>query len=123
MVISSDRQGECFNIGGINEWKNIDIVTLVCRLLDERFAADPELQKRFPQASHAHAGRSRELIAFVKDRPGHDRRYAIDPAKAETVLGYIPEETFSSGIAMTIDWYLANEKWWRPLLDKNVPLN
>jgi dTDP-glucose 4,6-dehydratase len=118
MVIRADHEGQCFNIGGINEWKNIDIVTLVCRLLDERFAADPGLCERFPLATHARAGRSRELITFVKDRLGHDRRYAIDPAKAKTVLGYTPEETFSSGIARTVDWYLANEEWWRPLLGK-----
>ena len=117
-VIQSDHEGECFNIGGINEWKNIDIVTLVCRLLDERFSINPKLQERFSLASQARAGKSHELIAFVKDRPGHDRRYAIDPAKAEAILDYSPEETFASGIARTIDWYLANEAWWRPLLGR-----
>jgi dTDP-glucose 4,6-dehydratase len=76
------------------------------------------LQKRFPLASQTHAGKSQELITFAKDRPGHDRRYAIDPSKAKTVLGYTPEETFSSGIAKTVEWYLTHEAWWRPLLDK-----
>jgi len=117
MVINTDRIGECFNIGGINEWKNIDIVTLLCRLLDQRFADNPKLHERFPLASHARLGKSKELISFVTDRPGHDRRYAIDPTKAKQVLGYTPEESFASGIDKTIDWYLAHEDWWRPLME------
>ncbi len=116
LVINSDRTGECFNIGGVNEWKNMDIVTLVCRLLDQQFAANPSLSTLFPLATHARVGKSRELITFVTDRPGHDRRYAIDPAKVKHDLGYTPEETFSSGIEKTIDWYLANKNWWRLLL-------
>ena len=119
MVVHADHQGEYFNIGGINEWQNIDIVKLICQLLDERFAADQELHGQFPMATYTRAARSRELMTFVTDRPGHDRRYAINPAKAETILGYSPEETFSIGIGKTVDWYLANEEWWRPLLGDN----
>jgi dTDP-glucose 4,6-dehydratase len=115
MVLNTDRIGECFNIGGINEWKNIDIVTLVCRLLDQRFADNPKLHERFPRAAHARSGTSKELVSFVTDRLGHDRRYAIDPKKAKHELGYSPQETFSSGIKKTIEWYLAHEEWWRQL--------
>jgi dTDP-glucose 4,6-dehydratase len=117
MVMDADKTGECFNIGGINEWKNIDIVNLVCTLIDERFAAQPDLKKRFPLASSAARGETETLIHFIQDRPGHDRRYAIDPTRAKDVLGYKPEETFASGIRKTLDWYLDNEQWWRPLLD------
>ena len=117
MVMNAEQTGECFNIGGINEWENIDIVTLICDLLDERFAENPDLTTRFPLAAKLHAGKSRDLITFIKDRPGHDRRYAIDPTKAQKVLGYKPDETFASGIRKTLDWYLDNEPWWRPLLN------
>jgi dTDP-glucose 4,6-dehydratase len=117
MVIDADQTGECFNIGGINEWKNIDIVNLVCKLIDEQFTTHPYLKTRFPLAAHAHNGKTNKLITFIKDRPGHDRRYAIDPAKAQEILGYEPKETFASGIRKTIVWYMQNEQWWMPLLD------
>jgi dTDP-glucose 4,6-dehydratase len=104
-------------VGGRNEWTNIDIVRLLCKLIDEAFAQDPQLAKRFPQ-SPAAAGRSgEELITFVKDRPGHDRRYAIEARKIERDLGFSPRESFESGIRKTLDWYLAQEGWWRSVLD------
>ncbi|MSM39198.1 MAG: dTDP-glucose 4,6-dehydratase [Geobacter sp.] len=96
-VLKRGEPGQVFNIGGNNEWKNIDIVNLVCDLLDERLGrAD---------------GENRGLITFVKDRPGHDRRYAIDAAKIRATLGWEPSYTFERGIAETIDWYLANQEW------------
>jgi dTDP-glucose 4,6-dehydratase len=116
-VIESGRVGETYNVGGGNEWKNIDIVRLLCRLVNEAFAADPSLAGRFPR-SPAAAGRSgEELIAFVKDRPGHDRRYAIDAKKIERDLGFCPRESFESGIRKTLDWYLAHESWWRSVMN------
>jgi dTDP-glucose 4,6-dehydratase len=118
--MDAGQTGECFNIGGINEWKNIDIVNLVCKLIDEHFAIHPELKTRFPLAVHAHNGKTSKLITFTKDRPGHDRRYAIDPAKAQKVLEYEPEETFASGIRKTIVWYMQNEQWWMPLLGRAI---
>ncbi|GFO61269.1 dTDP-glucose 4,6-dehydratase [Geomonas silvestris] len=96
-VLKKGTPGEVFNIGGNNEWKNIDIVKLVCDLMDERLG-------RFP-------GESRQLITYVKDRPGHDRRYAIDASKLKRELGWEPSYTFERGIAETIDWYLANQGW------------
>ena len=94
------KRGECgqvYNVGGNNEWQNIDIVHLVCDLLDER------LGRR--------AGTNRGLITFVKDRAGHDRRYAIDAGKIKRELGWEPAYTFERGIAETIDWYLGHQEW------------
>ena len=96
-VLAKGRLGETYNIGGWNEKANIDIVKTVCRLLDE-LRPNP-------------AGSYTRLITFVKDRPGHDRRYAIDARKIEQELGWRPVETFESGIEKTISWYLQNESW------------
>jgi dTDP-glucose 4,6-dehydratase len=116
-VIQAGKPGETYNVGGRNEWKNIDIVRLLCRLIDEAFGADSSLARRFPQSPAARGGSSEELISFVKDRPGHDRRYAIDATKIERDLGFCPKETFETGIRKTIHWYLANEPWWRSVMD------
>jgi dTDP-glucose 4,6-dehydratase len=96
-VLKGGQCGGVYNIGGNNEWKNIDIVNLVCDLLDSRLGRQN--------------GENRKLITFVKDRPGHDRRYAIDASKMRQELGWEPSYTFESGIAETIDWYLANQEW------------
>jgi dTDP-glucose 4,6-dehydratase len=96
-VLRKGRPGAVYNIGGNNEWKNIDIVNLICDLLDEKLGR-----------SH---GESRQLITFVKDRPGHDRRYAIDPSRIKRELGWEPSYTFERGLDETIDWYLANQEW------------
>lgn len=118
-VIKQGRVGECYNIGGINEWANIDIVTLICELLDEAFANDVSLAAKYPLAKSAHAGNSVQLVQYVQDRPGHDRRYAINPKKSMQELGYMPKESFESGIRKTVAWYLSNEEWWLPLLTKD----
>ena len=96
-VLKGGLPGQVYNIGGNNEWKNIDIVHLVCDLMDESLGRTK--------------GESRRLITFVKDRPGHDRRYAIDATKIKQDLGWEPDYTFESGIRETIDWYLANQQW------------
>jgi dTDP-glucose 4,6-dehydratase len=115
-VLERGRIGEVYNIGGNNEWSNLDIVHRLCDAMDARFAAEPALAEYFPSAPPARGGSSRDLIRFVEDRAGHDWRYAIDAAKAGRELGYRPRETFDSGIARTIDWYLDHPDWWRPLL-------
>ena len=116
LILKDGAVGECYNIGGINEWANIDIVKLLCELVDRAFANNPELLKQFPNAQKASIGASSDLITYVTDRPGHDRRYAIDPTKSRTELNYVPVESFETGIQKTVDWYLSNAAWWQPLL-------
>lgn len=112
LVLQKGRLGECYNIGGINEWANIDIVNLICELMNEQFKNNPELSEQYPQAKNAIAGTSQELITFVTDRAGHDQRYAINPTKSNEELGYQPKESFETGIRKTVSWYLSNKYWW-----------
>lgn len=102
LIIRNGEIDNTYNIGGNNEWANIDIVTLVCKQMDQH---------------HPKGAPHTQLITHVKDRAGHDRRYAIDAEKITQQLSYKPEETFETGIRKTIAWYLANEKWWRDVMD------
>jgi dTDP-glucose 4,6-dehydratase len=97
LVFHQGKIGETYNIGGFNEWKNIDLVKLLCKLMDEKLGRE--------------TGESEQLITYVKDRPGHDRRYAIDATKINRELGWAPSVTFEEGLSQTIDWYLQNEEW------------
>lgn len=117
LTIRKGTAGETYNIGGCNEWTNIDIVKLVCELMDKRFGSDELLARRFPDSPAAKGATSESLIEFVRDRAGHDFRYAIDASYSNEELGYQPEVTFEEGIEKTLDWYLTNESWWRSVMD------
>ncbi len=116
-VLLRGRVGETYNVGGRNERRNIEVVRLACRLIDEAFAGDPGLARRFPRAPAAAGEPTERLITFVPDRAGHDRRYAIDAAKIEHELGFCPRESFETGLRRTIGWFLGNEGWWRAVMD------
>lgn len=118
-VIKQGRVGETYNIGGNNEWANIDIVNLLCAEIDNRLDSSPEFRERYPAAPLANGSNSASLITYVEDRRGHDRRYAINPDKANDELNYQPVETFETGIAKTIDWFLETPEWWEPLRNRN----
>jgi dTDP-glucose 4,6-dehydratase len=96
-VFHNGKNGNSYNVGGFNEWKNIDLVKLLCQLADEKLGREK--------------GESEKLITYVKDRPGHDRRYAIDATKINKELGWKPSVTFEEGLSQTIDWYLQNTDW------------
>lgn len=105
-VLEAGRVGETYNVGGKNEKTNLDVVHVLCDILDE-------LRPLNPTSGERQAGKTtyRSLITFVKDRPGHDRRYAIDASKIERELGWKPQETFETGLSKTVAWYLANQRW------------
>lgn len=110
-VITQGQVGQTYNIGGHNEKRNLEVVELICTLLDERAPDKPAGVQRYA-----------DLITFVKDRPGHDRRYAIDAGKIKRELGWVPQESFDTGLAKTVDWYLANKPWWQNVLDGSYQL-
>ncbi|HEX6852483.1 MAG TPA: dTDP-glucose 4,6-dehydratase [Candidatus Polarisedimenticolaceae bacterium] len=116
-ILERGRVGEVYNLGGSAERANLDLVEMLCRAIDARFAADPALAARFPSAPAARGATTGSAIAFVTDRPGHDRRYAIDARKARAELGFAPTHTLESGIAETVAWYLGHEAWWRRVQD------
>lgn len=116
-VLLKGRTGETYNIGGGAELPNLTVIDTLCAAVDAAFAADPGLAARFPDAPAAKGLPTDSLKTFVTDRPGHDRRYAIDCDKAMNELGYRPAHSFESGFAATLKWYLDNEAWWRGILD------
>jgi dTDP-glucose 4,6-dehydratase len=105
LVAKSGKVSETYNIGGHNEKRNLEVVETICDLLDELAPNKPNNIKNY-----------RELITFVKDRPGHDARYAIDAGKIQKELDWTPQETFESGIRKTVEWYLNNKQWWERVL-------
>ncbi|MFK8031709.1 MAG: dTDP-glucose 4,6-dehydratase [Gammaproteobacteria bacterium] len=117
LILSDGKPGETYNVGGENEYDNLSLVKTLCAVIDEKFKADTALAQKFPNASPANNKESAELIEFVTDRAGHDRRYAVDPGKLKKELGFELKHSFSTGLAATVDWYLANSEWWQHILD------
>ena len=117
LVLNKGKIGETYNIGGNNECSNLDIVGLICAGIDGMFAGDENLAEKFPDAPAATGNPTESLITFVKDRPGHDWRYAIDATRANRELQYAPSESFASGLQKTLEWMLTNESWWRSVMD------
>jgi dTDP-glucose 4,6-dehydratase len=115
-ILRKGRIGETYNVGGGQELPNLQVIEEICRGIDAKFAADPELAKRFPDAPAAQGRSTAELKTYVEDRKGHDRRYAIDERKIRSELGYEPARDFPQGFAETLDWYLDREDWWQPLI-------
>ena len=119
LILAKGVVGETYNIGGNNEWANLNTVKLLCTIVDKAFADHPSLAVRFPHSPCASGKPADTLITFVKDRPGHDTRYAIDASKLMRELGYQPRMTFDSGLTATVQWYLQNETWWRGIQDQS----
>ena len=116
LILQKGRVGEVYNVGGNNERTNNEIAAVLCEKLDEIFSQDKSLLQRFPQCPAAAHQKTASLLRYVTDRPGHDRRYAINAEKITRELGYQPQENFNSGLEKTIRWYLDNQSWWHPLL-------
>lgn len=111
LVITKGKVGNTYNIGGHNEKTNLEVVHTICDLLEELAPIKPP-----------HVSRYHNLISFVKDRPGHDHRYAIDASKIKNELGWTPEESFETGISKTVKWYLKNQYWWQRVLSGEYQL-
>lgn len=117
LVINGGRIGETYNIGGGAELPNLSVIETLCELIDTAFTSDPDLSVRFPNAPAARGKATSSLKMFVADRPGHDRRYAINETKIRTELGYTPSASFNHYFKQTLNWFINNEPWWRSILD------
>lgn len=118
LIIHAGISGETYNVGGNEERANIDIVNTICEIVDRSFSeCGRELAKRFPNAAAARGQKTATQITRVKDRPGHDWRYAIDASKIQSELGFVPECELEQGLLRTYDWMLENENWWRSVID------
>ena len=116
-VLLKGTPGEVYNIGGRAELENIELVKMLCRIADDVFKGRPELVGRFPDSPAAKGRSADTLITFVKDRPGHDRRYPIDCSKIEREIGFRPSYSIDDGLRQTFEWYIDNEAWWRAVTD------
>jgi dTDP-glucose 4,6-dehydratase len=116
-ILQRGSPGEVYNVGGRSECPNVDLVKRLCALADEKFRSDRNLTSRFPSCPAARGEPAASLITFVRDRPGHDRRYAIDCDKIARSLGFAPSVSLDAGLALTFEWYLNNESWWRAVMN------
>jgi dTDP-glucose 4,6-dehydratase len=116
-ILIGDVTGRTFNVGGRAEHENVYIVRRLCDRIDTRMRADESLRERYPECPAARGLSCSELVKHVRDRPGHDRRYAIDPAAIASELRFEPRETLGTGLARTVAWYMANQAWWTAVMD------
>jgi dTDP-glucose 4,6-dehydratase len=116
-ILERSAPGETWNVGGGSELPNLTVVGLLCETVDAAFRGEADLAARFANAPAARGLPSKSAISFVRDRPGHDRRYAVDGARLERELGFATETRFAAGLEATVRWYLANEPWWRAVMD------
>jgi dTDP-glucose 4,6-dehydratase len=119
LALRRGKPGEVYNVGGNSETTNIEIVRTLCALVDGRLAERPDLWAAFSTSPGAQGKHAVDLITHVRDRPGHDRRYAINYTKAERELGYRPARDLTQGLRATLDWYLSNTRWWQALLGRD----
>jgi len=117
LILQNGAAGAVYNIGGGSECRNLDLTHVLCSVADEEFGTRPQLSLKFPQCPAARGVPTSSLIKFVRDRPGHDRRYAIDCSKIARELGYSARVTLESGLRETFSWYVQNEWWWRSMMD------
>jgi dTDP-glucose 4,6-dehydratase len=118
-ALERGKSGEVYNIGGNSETTNIHLVRTLCALVDEHLADRPDLRAAYPASPGAKGAHAAQLISHVRDRPGHDRRYAIDYRKAQRELGYAPALDLTQGLCETLAWYLSNRAWWEALLGQS----
>ena len=119
LIIAKGTIGQTYNIGGDNEWKNIDVVTLICNTMNDLFKASRNLKTSFPQSPCARDEDAKSLITYVEDRLGHDNRYAIDATRIKSELNYSPAMTFEKGMKDTVEWYLKNKAWWTSIKERS----
>ncbi|MCP4204896.1 MAG: dTDP-glucose 4,6-dehydratase [bacterium] len=116
-VLERGPVGRTYNLGSGRERTNLEVIRTLCRTVDEAFEADLELRTRFPESWPSRGSSCTEAVTFVKDRPGHDRRYAVDARRAAAELDFRPEIDFDRGLRQTVRWFLDNEAWWRDIMD------
>jgi dTDP-glucose 4,6-dehydratase len=119
LALKRGRPGEVYNVGGNSETTNIEIVRTLCGLVDKSLEERADLRAAFPGSPAVQAKRAVDLITHVRDRLGHDRRYAINYTKANGELGYAPARSLTTGLGATLDWYLTNTGWWKALLGRD----
>ncbi len=117
VILQTSPLGESFNVGGGTELANLTVIEQLCHIVDQAFLENPGLKQRFVRSPMANSVASRELIEFVRDRPGHDRRYAVNGDKLTQALGFSAQQNFAEGLTQTVHWYLGHEPWWRGVLD------
>tara|TARA_B100000029_G_C17606548_1_gene967630 strand:+ start:7437 stop:8525 length:1089 start_codon:yes stop_codon:yes gene_type:complete len=117
LIIDKGNRGSTYNIGGNSSMTNIELVKLLCKIINQKFESNPEMKQFYPNSPCSNNLPAENLITYVEDRPGHDRRYAVDISKISGELGFLPEHNFLLGLNKTVDWYLENREWWESILN------